>query len=241
MQINSFRRFWNKENIKNALFLKKKKYVFVNRYGLLLIGLLFFNSCASKKYIAQIPFKYDYSLDLLKKQAQMEETGLKNKTIVNDNSENLSDDVLYLKEKYSIVLAVTPNKIVNYKLYAYFDRWINTPYKEKSFSKTGIDCSYFLQSLYSDVYKVTLPKDPAGMWKSKSIQIFTGRTFLAEGDLVFFRYDKDHPISDVALYLHNDRILACTDKGLGIYNFNDEYFQLRYIGAGRINEDTKKK
>lgn len=197
--------------------------------------------CTAKKYISQIPFKYNYSLELLKKESEMEEKGLKNKTIVNDNSENLSDEVLYLKEKYSIVLAVMPNKITNYKLYNYFDSWINTPYKEKSFSKNGIDCSYFLQSLYSDVYKVTLPKDPAGMWKSKSIQIFTGRTFLIEGDLVFFRYDKDHPISDVALYLHNDRILACTDKGLGIYNFNDEYFQLRYIGAGRINEDTRKK
>ncbi|WP_433829335.1 C40 family peptidase [Flavobacterium anhuiense] len=213
--------------------------------GYLIVGLfsiLFvFNSCSSKKYISQIPFKYDYSLDLLKKQAKMEEIGLKNKTIVNDNSENLSDEVLNLKEKYSIVLGVMPSKITNYKLYSYFDSWINTPYKEKSFSRKGIDCSYFLQSLYSDVYKVTLPKDPAGMWKSKSIQIFTGRTFLTEGDLVFFRYDKDHPISDVALYLHNDRILACTDKGLGIYNFNDEYFQLRYIGAGRINEDTKRK
>lgn len=211
------------------------------RFMLMIVCILVLNSCTSNQYVAQIPYKYDYSLDLLKKQADMEETGLKNRTIVNDNSENLSDEVLHLKEKYSIVLAVIPNKITNYKLYAYFDPWINTPYKEKSFSKKGIDCSYFLQSLYSDVYKVTLPKDPAGMWKSKSIQIFTGRTFLAEGDLVFFRYDKDHPISDVGLYLHNDRILACTDKGLGIYNFNDEYFQLRYIGAGRINEDTKKK
>lgn len=197
--------------------------------------------CSSKKCISQIPFKYDYSLDLLKKQSQMQEVSLRNQTIVNDNSENLSDEVLALKEKYSIVLAVMPNKITNYKLYSYIDPWINTPYKEKSFSRNGIDCSYFLQSLYSDVYKVTLPKDPAGMWKSKLIQIFTGRTFLAEGDLVFFRYDKDHPISDVGLYLHNDRILACTDKGLAIYNFNDEYFQLRYIGAGRINEDAKKK
>lgn len=204
------------------------------------LAILLCIGCSSKKYISQIPFKYDYSLDLLKKQSQMEETGLKNKTVVNDNSENLPDAVLALKEKYSIVLAVMPNKITNYKLYGYIDPWINTPYKEKSFSKKGIDCSYFLQSLYSDVYKVTLPKDPAGMWKSKSIQIFTGRSFLAEGDLVFFRYDKDHPISDVGLYLHNDRILACTDKGLAIYNFNDEYFQLRYIGAGRINDDKKK-
>ena len=208
---------------------------------LVLILMHFCIECSAQNYISQIPFKYDYSLELLKKQSQMNEVALKNNSVINDNSENLSDTTLALKEKYSIVLAVMPNKITNYKLYSYIDPWINTPYKEKSFSKNGIDCSYFLQSLYSDVYKVTLPKDPAGMWKSKSIQIFTGRSFLAEGDLVFFRYDKDHPISDVGLYLHNDRILACTDKGLAIYNFNDEYFQLRYIGAGRINEDAKKK
>ncbi|OXA85869.1 C40 family peptidase [Flavobacterium hercynium] len=212
------------------------------RQAIFLILLMHFSTeCFAQKYISQIPFKYDYSLKLLKEQAQMDKGGLKNKSIVNDNSENLSDEILALKEKYSIVLAVMPVKITNYRLYGYIDPWINTPYQEKSFSKKGIDCAYFLQSLYSDVYKVTLPKDPAGMWKSKSIQIFTGRSFLTEGDLIFFRYDKDHPISDVALYLHNDRILACTDKGLAIYNFNDEYFQLRYIGAGRINEDAKKK
>lgn len=213
----------------------------MNKTIVLVLIMLFGIGCSSKKYIAQVPFKYDYSLETLKKQAKMEESGLSNKTVVNDNSENLSDATLALKEKYSIVLGVIPNKITNYKLYSYIDPWVNTPYKEKSFSSTGVDCSYFVQSLYSEVYKVTLPKDPAGMWKSKSIQIFTGRSFLAEGDLVFFRYDKDHPISDVGIYLHNDRILACTSKGMAIYNFNDEYFQLRYIGAGRINEDTKKK
>ena len=53
-----------------------------------------FTECYAQKYISQIPFKYDYSLELLKKQSQMKETGLKNKTVVNDNSENLSDEVL---------------------------------------------------------------------------------------------------------------------------------------------------
>lgn len=209
----------------------------------MLIALLILKitGCYSQNYISQIPFQYDYSLDLLKKQSRFEEIGLRNKAVVNDNSENLNDATLALKEKYSIILAVIPNKISNYKLYAYIDSWINTPYKEKSFSKKGIDCSYFLQSLYSDIYQITLPKDPAGMWKSKAMQIFTGRNFLAEGDLVFFRYDKDNPISDVGLFLQNDRILACTDKGLAIYNFNDEYFQLRYVGAARINDDSKKK
>ncbi|PZX93691.1 peptidoglycan endopeptidase [Flavobacterium aquariorum] len=196
--------------------------------------------CGSENYIAQVPFKYDYSIDLLKKQNKMDDISLGNQAVVNDNSENLNDETLAIKEKYSIVLGVMPTKITNYKLYSYIDQWIDTPYKEKSFSKDGIDCSYFIQSLFSSVFKVTLPKDPAGMFRSKSLQLFTGRTFLEEGDLVFFRYDKDHPISDVGMYLHNDRILACTDKGLAIYNFNDEYFQLRYIASGRINKDATK-
>lgn len=212
----------------------------MRKISLLVLIMLLHLGCSNKKYISQIPFKYDYSLDILKKESQLETIGLKNKTVVNDNSENLGDDELAFKEKYSIILGVMPNKVTNYKLYAFIDPWLNTPYKENSFTRKGIDCSYFLQSLYSEVYKVTLSKLPEGMWKSKSIQIFTGRSFLIEGDLIFFRYDKDHPISDVGLYLQNDRILACTDKGLAIYNFNDEYFQLRYIGAGRINEDAKK-
>lgn len=196
--------------------------------------------CGSENYIAQVPFKYDYSVDLLKKQTKMNDIALGNQAVVNDNSENLSDETLAIKEKYSIVLGVIPTKITDYKLYSYIDQWIDTPYKEKSFSKDGLDCSYFIQSLFSSVFKVTLPKDPAGMFRSKSLQLFTGRTFLEEGDLVFFRYDKDHPISDVGMYLHNDRILACTDKGLAIYNFNDEYFQLRYIASGRINKEATK-
>ncbi|EKT3967168.1 C40 family peptidase [Flavobacterium psychrophilum] len=196
--------------------------------------------CGSENYIAQVPFKYDYSVDLLKKQNKMNQIAIENQAVVNDNSENLSDEILAIKEKYSIVLGVMPTKITDYKLYSYIDKWIDTPYKEKSFSKDGLDCAYFIQSLLSSVFKVTLPKDPAGMFRSKSLQLFTGRNFLEEGDLVFFRYDKDHPISDVGMYLYNDRILACTDKGLAIYNFNDEYFQLRYIASGRITKDATK-
>jgi hypothetical protein len=208
------------------------------RYILLLFCLVIFG-CGSENYIAQVPFKYDYSVDLLKKQNKMSESALENQAVVVDNTENLSDEILALKEKYAIVLGVVPAKITDYKMYSYVDKWIDTPYKEKSFSKQGIDCAYFIQSLCSSVYKVTLPKDPAGMFRSKSIQLFTGRDFLEEGDLVFFRYSKDNPISDVGMYLHNDRIIACTEKGLAIYNFNDEYFQLRYIASGRIIKEEK--
>lgn len=191
-------------------------------------------SCSSKTYIKEIP--YNFSSDSYENSA----SGIKSKvdsqyTNVDDNVEKLSDEELRVKEKYSIIMEVMPKEVTNYSLYSYIDRWIGTPYKKQSLEeKMGVDCSYFVQSLYSDVYGETFQKTPDGIFRSKSIQLFTGRTFLKEGDILFFRYDKAHPISDVGIYLHNDRILACTATGLNIYDFNDEYFQLRYVAAGRL-------
>ena len=193
-------------------------------------------SCAGKKYIREIP--YNYSSDSFSQtvQNQNENSDL-NYSLIDDNPDGLSDDILRIKEKYSIILEVMPKEIRDYKLYSYLDEWIGTPYKKQMLEKqVGVEASYFIQALYSDIYKETFPKTPDGIFRSKSIQLFTGRTFLKEGDIVFFRYDKFRPISDVGIYLHNDRILACTAQGLNIYDFNDEYFQLRYVAAGRLKE-----
>ena len=193
-------------------------------------------SCSSKKYIREIP--YNYSSDLFSEtvQAQKQQSDSQY-SVVDDNPEGLSDDVLKIREKYSIIMEVMPKEIRNYSLYSYIDEWLGTPYKKQMLEKqSGVEMSYFVQALYSDVYGETFPKTPDGIFRSKAIQLFTGRTFLKEGDILFFRYDKFHPISDVGIYLHNDRILACTAKGLNIYDFNDEYFQLRYVAAGRLKE-----
>ena len=193
-------------------------------------------SCAGKKYIREIP--YNYSSDTFSQtvQNQKENSDL-NYSLIDDNPDGLSDDILKIKEKYSIILEVMPKEIRDYKLYSYLDEWIGTPYKKQMLEKQiGVEASYFVQALYSDIYKETFPKTPDGIFRFKSIQLFTGRTFLKEGDIIFFRYDKFRPISDVGIYLHNDRILACTAQGLNIYDFNDEYFQLRYVAAGRLKE-----
>ena len=193
-------------------------------------------SCGSKKYIKEIPYQYSSDEFANAKNQEKEETS-SGYSIVDDNPQGLNDDTLRIKEKYSIIMEVMPKEIRDYKLYSYLDEWIGTPYKQQMLEKqVGVEASYFVQALYSDIYKETFPKTPDGIFRSKSLQLFTGRTFLKEGDILFFRYDKFHPISDVGIYLHNDRILACTNKGLNIYNFNDEYFQLRYVAAGRIKE-----
>lgn len=197
-------------------------------------SLLFICSCTSKQYIQEIP--YNFSAEAYNQKTEDVKNSFVSKySHVDDNVEKLSDEELRLKEKYSIIMEVMPKEVDNYKLYSYIDRWIGTPYKKQTLEeKTGVDCSYFVQSLYSDVYGETFQKTPDGIFRSKSIQLFTGRAFLKEGDILFFRYDKMHPISDVGIYLNNDRILACTSDGLNIYDFNNEYFQLRYVAAGRL-------
>lgn len=191
-------------------------------------------SCGSKKYIQEIP--YNFSSEPYANTANGIKGNVDSKySNVDDNVEKLSDEELRIKEKYSIIMEVMPKEVTNYKFYTYIDHWIGTPYKKQTLEeKIGVDCSYFVQSLYSDVYGETFQKTPDGIFRSKSIQLFTGRTFLKEGDILFFRYDKMHPISDVGIYLNNDRILACTSSGLNIYDFNDEYFQLRFVAAGRL-------
>lgn len=201
----------------------------------ILIGIVTF-SCGSKKYIKEIPYNYS-STDFSEKTQENKEKNYSQYSVVDDNPQGLNDDTLKIKEKYSIIMEVMPREIRDYKLYSYIDDWIGTPYKKQTLEKQrGVDASYFVQALFSDVYNETFSKTPDGIFRSKAIQLFTGRTFLKEGDIIFFRYDKTHPISDVGIYLHNDRILACTARGLNIYNFNDEYFQLRYVAAGRLKE-----
>ncbi len=222
---------------KNFYFCEKDLMKIIKNIKSLLIA-SFLCSCSSKQYLKYIP--YQYSFQEVIKQKKSELSKLKNEVIVDDNEDNLKDEDLKLKEKYSIILGVMPKEIKNYELYSYVDKWVGTPYKKGILDlKEGADCSFFAQTLYSEVYDEVLPKDPAGMFRSKLIQLFTGRTYLQEGDLIFLRYDKDHPISDVGIYLKNDRIIACTAEGLDIYNFNDKYFQLRFVSAGRLVKSKK--
>lgn len=199
-----------------------------------LILLLCLTTCNSKKYIQELPYSYSsdqYIDELHKVKANIDSTY----THIDDNSERLSDEDLKIKEKYSIIMGIMPREITNYKLYSYIDKWIGTPYKKQSaVEKIGVDCTYFIPLLFNDVYGETLSQIPEKIFQSKSIQLFTGRTFLQEGDILFFRYNKFRPISDIGIYLQNDRIIACTTQGLNIYDFNDKYFQLRYVVAGRL-------
>ena len=72
----------------------------------LIFGIITF-SCSSKKYIRELPYHYS-SEDFSKtSQTQKQETD-SNYSAIDDNPEGLSDDVLKIREKYSIIMEVMP-------------------------------------------------------------------------------------------------------------------------------------
>lgn len=223
-----FNYIWH-NNPKNPIALRK----FV---PIIFASCILLSSCGSPKYISEVPYKFKFDEKAIKHQL-----GISDAKVVkaNEYDENLTDREILLKEKYAIILNVTPKEIDNYSFYGFIDEWLNTPYSsEKSMSKKGLNMVPFTQALYNQVYKVKLPAASAAeIFTSPLIEKFTGRAFLEEGDLIFFRYNKDLPVSDVAIYLKNDKILMSTrGSGLAIFDFNDSYFQTRYLAAGRIQQ-----
>jgi hypothetical protein len=193
--------------------------------------------CGNPKYIEEVPLKLKYDEQKIKKALGINERQT-NERLADQYEEGLTDEQIRVKEKYAVLLSVRPDEVKNYDFYGYIDKWLGTPYGNRAFTKDSLGMVPFVQALYSKTYKKSLPKTALGIFKSKDIELFLSRIDLEEGDFIFLRYNKDNPISDVAIYLKNDRILATTkSSGLRIFNFNDDYFQTRYFASGRIKEE----
>ncbi|MEF9478744.1 NlpC/P60 family protein [Chryseobacterium sp. 1B4] len=212
------------------------KFYLENYLVIIIFPALFsgFISCRNASYLDDLP--YIYNSERYGQNSEDAKKYIDSVFVhVDHNSDRLSDEELDIKERYSIIMGVMPKEVTNYNLYSFIDGWIGTPYrKDTADQELGVDCGHFISQLFNEVYKETLSPSPENVFGSKSLELFTGRNFLKEGDILFLRYDKLHPISDEAIYLQNDKIVACTASGLNIYDFNDKYFQLRYVAAGRL-------
>ncbi|MGV2451581.1 UNVERIFIED_CONTAM: NlpC/P60 family protein [Ralstonia mannitolilytica] len=194
-------------------------------------------SCSSRRYIEELPYmnsseKYSHETSGIK-------SHIDSASMADQYDRKLNDEEIDIQERYSIIMGVMPKKVTNYKLYSFIDQWIGrSAGRQTPDQKKGTDCAQFASLLFSEVYQQKISPVPENVFRSKDIELFTGRGFLREGDILFFRYDKMHPISDEGIFLQNNRIVACTADGLNIYDFNDPYFQLRYIAAGRLKSKS---
>ena len=137
-----------------------------------------------------------------------------------------------LSQKYAGLLGVLTKQITNYSLYNFIDEWYGVNYRIGGNSKAGIDCSAFVQRLYSEVFGLDLFR--TAMEQFNNCSRVHNINEAEEGDLVFFHIH-GRRISHVGIYLINDFFVhASRSQGIVISNLNDEYWHKYYACAGRL-------
>lgn len=137
-----------------------------------------------------------------------------------------------LQFKYALLLDTEVEQLSNIDLLKLLDEWMGTRYRYGGESKKGIDCSALMQTLYSSLYNITIPRTAREQYQfSKKIS----RTEIREGDLIFF--NTTGGVSHVGMYLQNNKFLhASSGGGVMISDMYEDYWMRKYIGAGRIEE-----
>jgi lipoprotein Spr len=135
-----------------------------------------------------------------------------------------------VEKKYAALLNVPPDNITNKKLYSFIDEWYGVPYKYGGKNKDGIDCSNFTCTLYKNIYDRVLSGSSSAIFNQCKV---IPKSNLKEGDLVFFKIEKDN-ISHIGIYLQNNKFVhATTKKGVMINDLDEEYYKKYFYKAGR--------
>lgn len=118
------------------------------------------------------------------------------------------------------------------KLYQQHAVWQGTPYRLGGQSRSGIDCSAFVQLTFNDLFGIRLPR-------TTSQQVHAGQKIsksdLKTGDLVFFRGGRH-----VGIYLEDEKFLhASTRLGVTISDMNNIYWARKYWRSIRVQSANK--
>jgi len=165
------------------------------------------------------------------KTEQKESAETLNKTKFPNNSIS-SGDVSALKIKYAQLLGKDPDQIENVELLKSVDQWYGTKYKMGGTSKSGIDCSAFVQSVYLSAFGLSVPRTAFEQFKAS---YHISATEMKEGDLVFF--NTTGGVSHVGIYMGNNKFAhASVARGVTVSDLFDPYYLKRFLGIGRISK-----
>ena len=132
--------------------------------------------------------------------------------------------------KYSILLNTEVEQLTNTNLYESVDEWYGTRYRMGGTTKSGIDCSAFVQAVFASAFGLAIPRTAREQHRVARV---ISRTELKEGDLLFF--NTRGGVSHVGIYLQNNKFIhASTSRGVTVSDMFEPYYLKRFIAAGRI-------
>lgn len=115
--------------------------------------------------------------------------------------------------------------------------YIGTPYRFGGTTRSGIDCSAFVLSVYNEATGISLPRVSADQAREGES---VNRHELEKGDLVFFSTSRNGRISHVGI-VHEVTpegdikfIHSSSSKGVAINSLNEKYWNSKYRFAKRI-------
>ncbi len=110
-----------------------------------------------------------------------------------------------------------------------YSQWQGTPYRLGGNSKSGIDCSSFVQQVYQAGFGVIIPRTTKE--QAKLGQVINKQ--LVVGDLVFFKTQPK--VHHVGIYLGNEKFVhASTSQGVSISKLNNIYWSKHYWQTRRL-------
>lgn len=120
------------------------------------------------------------------------------------------------------------------ELLATVNTWLGTPYRLGSNSRNAIDCSAFTMNIYSQAYRMSIPRSSEEQYKTYGRSTVQNQD-RKEGDLIYFKtINTGKPVSHVGVWLDENRFAhASSSKGVIISSINETYWRNRYVGANR--------
>ncbi len=124
----------------------------------------------------------------------------------------------------------TQNTFIYKQLRKQYQQWQGVKYKYGGSTKTGIDCSAFVQNTYINKLKISLPRTTA-------LQVKIGKQIsknnLKIGDLIFFKTGKN--TRHVGIYLQDGKFMhSSSSRGVHVSHINNTYYKKHFWKIKRI-------